>query len=170
MPVLCLCAQGGQVVAARQVIDVRAQRCPVACRLGAVIPFGHHLVDAPRAVHDLLHLCFGLKIIRRWIKLTPQTVGRAIQIIHGVVKVVFCLLGLVPPPLRVCTLSARGRRAVLRRCGPVLGVIAAVVKILLEFINAVFYFTDSVGHLSLCKRPLREEHRGKAESGKYNCE
>jgi hypothetical protein len=24
--------------------------------------------------------------------------------------------------------------------------------------------------LSLCKRPLREQHSGKAESRKYNCE
>src|SRR5437762_2413192 len=80
---------GGQVVAARQIIDTRAQSSPEALCLAVITPFPHHLINSARAVHDLLHLHFGLQIIRRRIELAPQTVCRAIQIVHGLLEVVF---------------------------------------------------------------------------------
>jgi len=60
-----LCTHGGQVVAARQVVDTRAQSSPEALCLAVITPLPHHLINAARAVHDLLHLHFGLQIIRR---------------------------------------------------------------------------------------------------------
>src|SRR4029077_12629516 len=83
-----LCTHGGYVVAARQVVDTRAQSSPEALCLTVITPLPHHLINAARAVHDLLHLHFGLQIIRRCIELAPQTVCRAIQIVHGILKVV----------------------------------------------------------------------------------
>jgi len=61
----------------------------------------YDLVDAARAVHDLFHLRLCLQIIGRWIKLAPKSVRGAIQIVHSVFEIVFCLLGLVPPRLSV---------------------------------------------------------------------
>src|SRR5271157_1246210 len=59
-------AQGRQVVAPRKIIDIRAQSSPVSfCLSAAVIPLNHHLIDAARAVHDLLHLRLCLQITRR---------------------------------------------------------------------------------------------------------
>jgi len=85
-----------QVVAARKIIDFRAQRSPVTFCLCAVFPFRYDLVDAARAVHDLLHLRFCLQIIRRWIELGPKSIRGAIQIVHSVFEIVFCFRRLVP--------------------------------------------------------------------------
>jgi len=71
-----------QVVAARKVIDIRAQSSTVSFCLCAIISFGYDLVDAARAVHDLFHLRLCLPIIGRWIKLAPKSVRGAIQIVH----------------------------------------------------------------------------------------
>ena len=84
-----LCADGGQVVAARQVIDTRAQSSPEALCLAVISPLPHHLINAARAVQDLLHLHFGLQIIRRCIELAPQAICSAIQIVHGIFEIVF---------------------------------------------------------------------------------
>jgi hypothetical protein len=78
----------------------------------------HHLINAARAVHDLLHLHFGLQIIRRFIELAPQTVCRAIQIVHGILKVVFWLPSFFLPRILVrgvCTLP----RFALRCSSPI---------------------------------------------------
>ena len=87
-----LCAHRRQVVTPRKIIDIRPQSSPVAWSLRAVIPFSHHLIEAARTVHNLLHLCFRLQIIRRWVKLAPQTVGGTVQIIHRVLEIVLCCL------------------------------------------------------------------------------
>ena len=84
-----LCAHGRQVVAPRKVVDTRAQSSPVSFCLCRHYPLSHHLINAARAVHDLLHLHFRLQIIRRCIELAPQTVCRAIQIVHGIFEIVF---------------------------------------------------------------------------------
>jgi hypothetical protein len=84
-----LCAQGRQVVAPRKIINIRAQSRPVSFRLRAVVPFGHHLINPARAVHDLLHLRLCLQIIRGCIELAPQAICSAIQIVHGIFKIVF---------------------------------------------------------------------------------
>ena len=55
-----LCAHGRQVVTPTKISDIRSQSSPVAWSLRAVIPFSHHLTDAERTVHNLLHLCFRL--------------------------------------------------------------------------------------------------------------
>src|SRR5438094_561077 len=83
--------------ALRSNINDLAQSSPVSFCLSAVIPLNHHLIDAAPAVHDLLHLHLCLQIIRRRIELAPETVRGAIQIVHGVFEIVFCLLGLIPP-------------------------------------------------------------------------
>src|SRR4029077_12026024 len=149
--------------------------------LAVITPLPHHLINAARAVQDLLHLYFGLQIIRRFIELAPQTVCRAIQIIHGILKVVFCLLalilGLILPRILVrgvCTLAAlclsAALRAALRRSGLILGVFAAAGQILLEIIHAVFHFADAVAHLSLVKWScLSKRYCEKADSGKDRC-
>ena len=97
-----LYAHWRQVVAARKIIDIRAQSSPVSFRLCAVISLGYDLVDAARAVHDLFHLRLCLQIIGRWIELAPKSVRGAIQIVHSVFEIVFCFLPLVPPRLCVC--------------------------------------------------------------------
>src|SRR4029077_11401245 len=174
MPFLC---HGGQVVAARQVVDARAQSSPEALCLAVVTTLPHHLIKAARAVHDLLHLHFGLQIIRRCIELAPQTVCRAIQIVHGILKVVFCLLalilGLILPRTLVrgfFSLAALCCSAALRRSGLIFGVFPAAGQILLEIIHAVFHFADAVAHLSLIKWScLGKRYCEKADSGKDRC-
>ena len=97
-----LSAHGSQIVASRKVIDIRAQRGPVFFCLTTVVPLRHHLIDAARTVHYLLHLCLCFKIIRCWVELASKAVCGAIQIVHGIFKVVFCLLGLVRSSVWVC--------------------------------------------------------------------
>src|SRR6516164_1560287 len=69
---LRLCAHRRQVVAPRQVVNIRSQSSPITCGLRAVIPLGHYLVDAARAVHDLLHLYFCLQIVRSGIEFATE--------------------------------------------------------------------------------------------------
>ena len=61
----------------------------------------HHLIHAACAVHDLLRLCLCFEIIRRGVELAPKTVCCAIQIVHGIFEIVFCLIGLVCPSVCV---------------------------------------------------------------------
>src|SRR6478735_10951727 len=168
-----LCAHRGKVVAARQVVDTRAQSSPEALCLAVITPLPHHLINAARAVHDLLHLHFGLQIIRRWIELAPQTVCRAIQIVHGILKVVFSLASFFLPGFfvrGVRTLAALCCSAALRRSGLIFGVFPAAGEILLEIIHAVFHFADAVAHLSLVKWScLGKRYCEKADSGKDRC-
>src|SRR6516225_3581247 len=164
---------GGQVIAPRQVVDIRAQSSPIAFRLCAVVPLGHYLINATRAVHDLLHLDFCLQVVRGGVEFATQSICGAIQIVHSIFQIVFRLSGLVPTVLRVgriCTLAARTGSTVLCRISAVLRVVSAIVEIFLELIDAILHLANTVGDLPLRKWiRLCRRYRGKAESGKNSC-
>jgi hypothetical protein len=146
-------AHGRQVVTPRKIINIRAQSSPVSFRLSAVIPLNHDLIDAACAVHDLLHLHFCFEIIRRRVELTSKTVCRAIQVVHSIFEVVFCLLALVRTSIcvrRIRTLAARCCSAALSRVGAVLSVLSAIFEIVAKLVHTVFHFADAVSNLRLC--------------------
>ena len=58
-------AHGGQVVAPREVVDIRAQSRPVALRLSAIIALNHHLI-ARRASACALRVLPGAQYQPRW--------------------------------------------------------------------------------------------------------
>src|SRR6187402_3600978 len=66
--------QGFHIVGTRQVVDVVAEHAPIAFRLRPVLAARQDLVDLPRVVHDVFHLCLRLEPLVGGVELATQPV------------------------------------------------------------------------------------------------